>query len=135
MVSGASPGTHSEDRQTRYVFSSLPLTIHAALDSDEWVAAQPGSAWSATRTRRRPPLVNRHFESGTLLPDPRRRSRATLRTGAWSTARSRAEADQLFFALRPVGIAALEAVRHRGKGTIRLAQRRDTYRPECIELP
>src|SRR6266513_1300265 len=94
MVPGTSPGTHNEDLQTRYAFSSLLLTIHAAMDWGERVAAQPGGGSSATRTRRDLRLANRRCASGTLLRDPRRRSRATRRTAAWSTARSRAEADR-----------------------------------------
>src|SRR5690349_24194991 len=121
LVYGTSPGTHNQDPQTRYASSSLLLTIHnAAMDWGERVAAQPGSASFATRTRRRPRLVNRRCASGTLLRDPRRRSRATRRTAASSTDTSQGEADRSSLSLRLQ--PALEAVRHRGKGTVRLAQ-------------
>src|SRR5712691_9029348 len=133
MGSGTSPGTHNEDRQTRYASSSLLVTIHAAMDWGERVAAQPGSVSSATRTRRGPRLANPRCASRTLLRDPRRRSRATRPTAAWSTARSRAEAERSSFSLQLQ--PALEAVRHRGKGTVCLAQRRDTRGPQRIELP
>src|SRR5215813_1404265 len=119
LAYGTSPGTHNEDPQTRYASSSLLLTIHVAMDWGERVAAQPGSASFATRTRHRPRLANRRCAFGTLLRDPRRRSRATQRTAAWSTATSRAEADRSSLSLRLQ--PALQAVRHRGKGTIRLA--------------
>src|SRR2546425_3986092 len=124
---------HNEDRQTRCASSSLPLTIPPAMDWGERVAAQPGSASSATRTRRGRRPANRPCAPRTLLRDPRRRSRATRRTAAWSTARSRAEADPSSSSLHLQ--PALEAVRHGGKGTVRLAQRRDTRGPQRIELP
>src|SRR5262245_4845163 len=100
MVFETSFGTHNEDRQTLYASSSLLLMIHAAMDCGERVAVQPGSAPSATTTRRGPRFANRRCASGTLLQDPRRRSRATRRTAAWSTARSPAEADLSFFSLQ-----------------------------------
>src|SRR5439155_18000496 len=133
MVSGTSPGTRNEDRQTRHASSSLLATIHAAMALDERVAAQPGSASSATRTRRDPRPANRRFASRTLLRDPRRRSRATQPTAASSTARLRVEVDRSSSSLQLQ--LALEAVRHRGKGTIRLAQRRNPRGPQRIELP
>src|SRR6267378_6139789 len=133
MVSGRSPGTRNEDQQTRYASSSLPVTIPPTIVWGEQVAAQPGSASSATRTRRGRRPANRRCASRTLLRDPRRRSRATRRTAAGSTTRSRDEADRSSSSLQLQ--PALEAVRHRGEGTVRLAQRRDPRRPQRIELP
>src|SRR6266487_488739 len=133
MVSETTPGTHSEDRPTRYASSSLPVTISAAMDLGERVAAQPGSAGFTTRARRRRRLANRRCASRTLLRDRRRRSRATRRTAAWSTARSRAEADRSSCSLQLQ--PGLETVRHRGKGAVRLAHRRNARGPQGIELP
>ena len=47
-------------------------------------------------------------------------------------ARSRVEADGLFSSLQLQPV--LKPVRHCGKGTVRLAQRRDTCGPQRIEL-
>jgi hypothetical protein len=44
--------------------------------------------------------ANRRCASRTLLRDPRRRSRTTRLTAAWSTTRSRAEADRSSFSLQ-----------------------------------
>src|SRR5512134_437997 len=103
------------------------------MDWGERAAVQPGSASSATRTRhgRRP--ATRRCASRTLLRDPRRRSRATRRIAAWSRARSPAGAYRSSFSLQLQ--LALEAVRHRGKSPVGLAQRRDPGGPQRIELP
>src|SRR5262245_63895333 len=103
------------------------------MDGYERVAVLPGSATSATRTMRGPRVANRRCASRTLLRDPRRRNLATRQRAVWSTARSRAEVDGLSFSLQLQPI--LEAVRHCGEGTVRLAQRRDTRGPQCIEFP
>src|SRR5262249_60810460 len=132
-VSGIFLERHNEDRQTRYASSSLLVIFHSAMDECEPVAVPPGSATSATRTMRGPRVANRRCASRTLLRDPRRRSPATRQRAVWTTARSRAEVDGLSFSLQLQPI--LEAVRHCGEGTVRLAQRRDTGGPQCIEIP
>src|SRR4030095_15726181 len=113
MVSGTSPGMYNEDRQTSYAYSSLLLRIHAAMEWGERVPVQRGNVSSATRTRRGPRLVNQRCALRTLLRDPLRRSRATRRTTAWSTARSRGGADWSSFSLQLQ--PALQAVRHGAK--------------------
>src|SRR5262245_47397081 len=107
--------------------------IRAAMDCAQPVAALPGSATSATRTMRGSRVANRPCASQTPLRDRRRRTRATQRKAAWSTATSQGEADRLSLSLRLQPV--LKALRHCCKGTVRLSQRRDTRGPQRIEFP
>jgi len=76
------------------------VAIALTTDRGLRVEVRPGSVSFASRTTRAQRSANRHCVSQILRRDPRGQSRATRLTAAWSTARSRAEADRSSWSLQ-----------------------------------